>query len=473
MKVFFFFSILLFSCPLHAQMKKAEEKRAQARKLTLYEKKQRIVEGLSYDLEFSYVNASLGFEMGTFIKNKFSDKGYDSSFNIHEFGWELTKDLRKMSSDKHIRVLPVYWKTKNHETIYIKGALGRWGWKWRQRWKWKRINNSFKRAASKDNFTYGEIKILPGNIGYIEFFDFRSEIEYAKAKDKKIKFKSALKFLSQTNALIIDLRNNLGGSLNMTVKALSYFVAEQYLQTLRYDIRYDSISKSRNYRDTTLYRKIFSTGEVLKKYKEKPIFVLSSKYTFSAGEALTYYFKKTHRARIVGETTAGGSNGHFGGSYGKDYIAIIPRTHLYDEHNKNFAWEGIGIEPHIRTNYEDALKAALDSAKIYMGKDSLKKKIRYYNKSMLKQTINYSTHFVDSLHKYCGDFGPIKIISDSTNLYLKYDIRPPILLIPKGRNHFTCSLFRSIRFSRNDQDEIIYASIYYGEKYQESYRKDK
>ena len=46
----------------------------------------------------------------------------------------------------------------------------------------------------------------------------------------------------------------------------------------------------------------------VKRYLDKPVYVLTSKRTFSGAEEFTYNLKNLKRATIVGETTGGGAN---------------------------------------------------------------------------------------------------------------------------------------------------------------------
>ncbi len=57
--------------------------------------------------------------------------------------------------------------------------------------------------SREDNFSFREIKILPGNIGYIKFHGF-SGLE----NEARPTITAAFRFLPNTQALIIDLRSS-------------------------------------------------------------------------------------------------------------------------------------------------------------------------------------------------------------------------------------------------------------------------
>lgn len=90
---------------------------------------------------------------------------------------------------------------------------------------------------------------------------------------------------------------------------------------------------------------------------KKPVYVLVSKSTFSGGEELAYDLQSLHRAKVVGETTAGGahaSDGHVLDAQFRiavpDEIAINPVT------KKN--WERAGVVPDVAVPAEAALEEA-------------------------------------------------------------------------------------------------------------------
>lgn len=89
-----------------------------------------------------------------------------------------------------------------------------------------------------------------------------------------------------------------------------------------------------------------------------PVYLLTSRRTFSAAEHLTMALKVTGRATLVGETTGGGN--HFGGTepVGAGLEMFVPAGRTSDlETGRD--WEGVGVEPDIRVPADQALDAAL------------------------------------------------------------------------------------------------------------------
>jgi C-terminal processing protease CtpA/Prc len=99
-----------------------------------------------------------------------------------------------------------------------------------------------------------------------------------------------------------------------------------------------------------------STSE--KRLFKAKVFVLTSGATASAAEHMTLALKRTHRATIVGETTAGA--GHYGGQepVGEKFSVFIPVGRTFDA-DTGKGWEGDGIAPDVPVRAAEALTEAL------------------------------------------------------------------------------------------------------------------
>lgn len=92
------------------------------------------------------------------------------------------------------------------------------------------------------------------------------------------------------------------------------------------------------------------------------VFYLTSTHTGSAAEHLALALKRTHRAVLIGEHTAGAD--HFGGvdPLGAGLEAFIPVGRTFDP-DTGQDWEGTGVLPDISVPAEQALDVALKMAK--------------------------------------------------------------------------------------------------------------
>ena len=123
-----------------------------------------------------------------------------------------------------------------------------------------------KNYWKENNYSFKKLEILQGNIGYFSLEGFMDDVESAKPT-----IYSALKFLSNSSAIIIDLRENGGGSPQMVSQIESYFFKER---THMNDI------VNRTAKDTTVFYADPAKADFLN--LSMPLYILTSRKTFSA-----------------------------------------------------------------------------------------------------------------------------------------------------------------------------------------------
>jgi C-terminal processing protease CtpA/Prc len=92
--------------------------------------------------------------------------------------------------------------------------------------------------------------------------------------------------------------------------------------------------------------------------RDAKIYLLTAGRTGSAAEHFALAMKRTGRATLIGETTAGA--GHFGGMLplNDNFAAFIPVGRTFDP-DTGKGWEGDGVTPHVEVPAADALIEAL------------------------------------------------------------------------------------------------------------------
>ncbi len=193
---------------------------------------------------------------------------------------------------------------------------------------------------------YGMLAIrrLPANIGYLKLSGFDRSENGAAMID------AAMGMLANTDALIIDLRQNRGGG-GLADEALLGHLSEKPIPMASVAWRLEDGSVELMQREPRP-----APGGAL--YADKPVFLLTAKRTFSAAEEFAYDLKAAGRVTIVGETTGGGanpSNRPVPLSYG--FRIFIPNgkvTHPTTGTN----WEGKGIAPDVAVPVDEALTTA-------------------------------------------------------------------------------------------------------------------
>jgi C-terminal processing protease CtpA/Prc len=198
-------------------------------------------------------------------------------------------------------------------------------------------------SLRSENYGFEKLERLSGNIGYIDLRFFASPEVAGNT------LAAAMTFLADTDALILDLRQNRGGSPPMVALVCSYFFSGSAPPVHLNDIYYRPTDSTQQ----------FWTYPYLsaRRYLDKQVYILTSKFTFSGGEGCAYHLKNLNRATLIGETTRGGAHptkfhrisDHFevGIPWGR---AISPITHTN--------WEGVGVKPHMEVPAEQALKTA-------------------------------------------------------------------------------------------------------------------
>ena len=186
------------------------------------------------------------------------------------------------------------------------------------------MNSELRQAAASDepaedtmleeelrrNLGFQKIEILSGNVGYL---DLRMFYDPLNAGDK---FVAAMNLLSDCSALIVDLRNNGGGWGPAVALMTTYFFPaneEQKELTAIY-----SRPDDRTYQSWTLP---YVPG---KRLADVPLYILTSKSTFSAAEEFCYNLKQLKRALIIGEKTRGGAHPIDYEPVGEYFVLMIP-----------------------------------------------------------------------------------------------------------------------------------------------------
>jgi C-terminal processing protease CtpA/Prc len=184
-----------------------------------------------------------------------------------------------------------------------------------------------------------EFRMLPGNVAYVAlngFGDQRAADGYLAAFDQ----------IAKSSALVIDMRNNGGGDSDVGYRVLATLVDHPF-ETGR--------SETRDYRPAwRAWQQPLPDYRIPEKpwpsdpehQYTRPIAVLISKSTFSAGEDFMVAFDSLKRGAIVGEPT--------GGSTGQPLLVALPGggsariCTKKDTYPDGRVWVGKGIVPTLR-----------------------------------------------------------------------------------------------------------------------------
>ncbi|MED6268865.1 hypothetical protein CHARACLAT_027047 [Characodon lateralis] len=189
--------------------------------------------------------------------------------------------------------------------------------------------------------------VFENDIGYLRF-DMFGDFEEVKPIAQII-VEHVWNKVVNTDAMIIDLRNNLGGPTTAIAGFCSYFFDGD--KQILLDKLYDRTSGT----TTELLTLPELTG--IRYGSKKSLIILTSNATAGAAEEFVYIMKKLGRAMIIGETTAGASHPPKIFPVGKSNIFLsIPTVH--SDTSAGPAWEGVGVQPHIPAAADAALEVA-------------------------------------------------------------------------------------------------------------------
>jgi retinol-binding protein 3 len=291
------------------------------------------IDSLVKELNEAYVYPDVGDKVAKMIEERQAHGEYNSVNGAKEFSDLLNKQMFAVAHDQHLHVL------YSSRAIPPTPATVP-----------QQPSPQMLLQFKKDNYSFQEVKRLDGNIGYLKMSAF-SEAESGGAT-----VAAAMAFLANTDAMIIDLRENSGGNPAMVALLASYFFSGEPAVHLN-DLEWRK-EGTREYTLTQWWVLPYVPGP---RYVGKEVYVLTSHGTPSAAEEFSYDLQALKRATIVGETTWGGANPGDVMRLGDHFQVFMPKGHAINPITKT-SWEGVGVKPDIAVPQEDALKTAQKTA---------------------------------------------------------------------------------------------------------------
>jgi C-terminal processing protease CtpA/Prc len=346
------------------------------------------------------------------------------------FAHKLTEDLLSISHDKHIRVrFDPEGITRQNQAVSDED-------------KQKLLQQDIERYK-KNNFGFKEIKILDGNIGYLNLTGFA---DASFAGETAV---AAMNYLSNADAIIFDLRENGGGSPSMIQLITSYL--------------YDSEPVHLNnfyWRPKDLNTQTWTLPHVPgKRSPDTPVYVLTSHSTFSAAEEFSYNLKNLKRATLIGETTGGGA--HPGGPViaTDRFIVGVPSGRAINPIT-NTNWEGVGVVPHVQVQAKEALATAHIKA-LEALKEKSKDDGSKYRYNWVLETLKFEDNDTQidksTLELFVGNYGPRVITLEGNNLHYQRGEGTKYKLIPMSDNRFLIKELSYFRIQFESKDDKVTA----------------
>jgi len=284
-----------------------------------------VIRCLSEKLRTYYIFPDVAENICVGLQKHLENGDYTDIADDEFFAYALTIHMQEICHDEHL------WVKWHLESLPDEEAL-RLSEEWRE---------TQQLQAKVNNYGFYKVERLAGNIGYVDIRYFHRP---SWGGDIAV---AAMNFLANMSAVIIDLRICSGGYPGMISLISSFFLGREPVHIS--DIYWRDDNTTNHY-----WTLPYVPGQTL---DDKPLYLLVSKETFSAGEGFAYDMQARKRATLVGEQTDGGA--HPGTSYRLDqhfevFIPIGYLTHPITKQN----WEGIGVTPDVQTVPEKALVIA-------------------------------------------------------------------------------------------------------------------
>jgi hypothetical protein len=368
-----------------------------------------VVEAAARVLERDYVFEDVARKMSALVRERLRAGSYDGVLTKEDFAARLTEDLRSVSHDRHLRVVHAPEFVRNRAQPPDDAA--------RQQSEARQA-----RRERQGNYAFREVKLLPGNVGYLRFDGF---------SDSPGAFHvavGAMAFLANSEAVILDLRQNGGGSPQMIQLLTTYFFEGEPKHLNSFEYRgSDTIEQT--------WTLPFVPGV---RRPEVPLFVLTSTRTFSAAEEFTYNLKNLKRATIVGETTGGGAHPVRMEPLAGDFAMGVPFARAVNPVSKT-NWEGTGVEPDVKAAAEAALDTAHRLALEKLAASEPDERLRSFYQWPLDD-LTAREHPVTlspaALQAYAGTFGPRLITVEGGHLYYQRGTGRKMRLLPMAPDLF-------------------------------------
>lgn len=372
--------------------------------------KKEIIDSLGKKLEEFYIRSNNVKGIKTKINEYYKKGKYKNASSPNELASLLTTDLLDISKDLHFSVM--------YDPQWVEDQL-----KSKDPIVQKAIKANEVAEAKKNNFGFQQVRVLEGNVGYLEFTYFHDPLEANETAT------TALQFLSNTDALIIDLRKNNGGVMEMGQFISSYFFYGKDLPL--YEYYYYEKGRKKINREMWLLPSVPGS-----RLADVDIYILTSGITFSAAEWMSYSLQNLKRVTIVGEQTAGGAHPVDRKILTKGFSVNIPIGEVKDPITQS-DFEGRGVIPDVACKSEVALNTAhlLALQKLLQKKKDTSGMIDWVIPVIKNRQQPAS---VDSavLKSYAGKYGRGELVYENSKLYYKWSETISFLLTPLQQDLF-------------------------------------
>ncbi len=305
---------------------------------------------LADELEGKFVFPDVGKRYAALLRSKAAAGAYDAAGTRAALASMLTDDVQKVAADGHLRVHVIPPEGRAELAARRQAAAS--------------PQASVPAPASSPPPSLDEARLLAPGIAYIRFSAFFGSDEATR------RVIDLLEANADVETVIFDIRTHRGGGLAEMDAILPYFFAAP-TSLVQMDTRL-AVEQAGGgpLADGPRLRRIAGPAEVVRRehhvvphaserrLQDAKVYLLTAGRTASAAEHFALAMKRTGRATLIGEATAGA--GHFGGllPLNDNFAAFIPVGRTFDP-DTGEGWEGSGVSPDVVVPAADALVEAL------------------------------------------------------------------------------------------------------------------
>lgn len=370
-------------------------------------------------IEHQFYSEKTGIRVAGHIKQDKFAKQFSTVINHQEFADLFSKELRRISGDNHIGIV---YSPKNVKRYQLR-EQAKTDEKAKKENKINQANQL--RESKRANFGVQGLIALEGNVGYLEMSYFDGFVDESAPV-----LQSAMDFLSNSQAIILDLRRNGGGNSRILPLFLGYFLGPESVHFG------NKVERWKNH-TTELYTKGDIQGT---RFFDKPIYILTSGTTFSLAEHVTYHLKAFGRATVVGERTYGGGKAFDPVVLNDDFYLRIPRIEMVNTVTKSMYIESEGIYPDVSATAESAFDVAyilaLENLKKMSHDDHLVKYYSWVQRVISANVDKEKLNFQLPLFTHQYKFDEFELEIRKNDMWMSFRNLPWVKLVNLGNGYF-------------------------------------
>lgn len=400
---------------------------------------------IAKQLEDNYVIQNTATKLSKLMRSKLflSDcSRLESAEDIADF---MTLELNKVANDKHLSVV--------YDPNWVSELKA-----YRSSAQTEAFADSRVMETPIDNYGFKKIEMLDGNIGYLDIRMFSDSHLGGETLE------NAMKFLQHSDGIIIDLRNNFGGSPFMVTSLASYFFDLDTVHLSTFESRENGVLTQ-----TQDWTSPYVPGP---RFKDTPLYILTSSNSASAAESFSYAMQNLARATIVGEVTAGAAHGRSAEVVNDNYILTLPSSRPVDPRTKD-NWERKGVKPNIETNSDNALNVAYaEVLNSLIKSNSSNLSLHQWVYPLVKAKSSQYQPSQSDFNQIIGTYGKRKVFQENGKLFYQYLDDPAfeIELLDKETIIFKAFTEARLQAIYKDKEAVALKMLSFGEDAREFQR---